>query len=416
MTSKIVWVRQQQPASTGTQDFTVATGLTTFGAIFIWTNASVDGSVAAHCQIGVGITDLTNQYSAIMAAQDAVTTSNTWREMSLDGVILIYDPTDGSLIAEADIVGAITDGVQVTWPTVDGTRRLITCGLLVSDESDPQCSAIKIDPSTTVGNEVLSTINFEADDVLYLSCAKTLGGGSANTFGHWAFGLAHNGVSIVQRGVTLRYGDAEATTDIDATTFTNRVVGQQNADAALAYEIEHTTFNSTQIGITTRVGSPGGDDILAFPIKWGGSVNSELYDYSIPTSTGNNSKTGLSFKPVSVFGLLSNFPTWGATESDGDAGALAVVGFDDLSAEFSNSIAYEHNAAVTDAESVSDNQAVQLNDHDGSAHIDGTFVSMNSDGHTINFSAVDTGTARQAILLAVGGAGIAILRRRIDDG
>ena len=70
-------------------------------------------------------------------------------------------------------------------------------------------------------------------------------------------------------------------------------------------------------------------------------------------------------------------------------------------AEFSVSWATEDNVNPSNTQTLSDNQAVNFASGNGITQHAATFVSMDSDGHTLNYSVAD-GSVRRWFELAIG--------------
>ena len=101
----------------GTQDITSATlgGLTPKSAILLATWAVTNATDTDHASACIGFTDGTNH--AVVATMDEhnLSESDNIRRATSDEVIMILDPANSDVQAEANFSAWITDGIRINW-------------------------------------------------------------------------------------------------------------------------------------------------------------------------------------------------------------------------------------------------------------------------------------------------------------
>ena len=135
--------------------------------------------------------------------------------------------------------------------------------------------------------------------------------------------------------------------------------------------------------------------ILALSLN-GGKCSVGTYS---PVTSATTDTIGASFTPKFCFlGLVGNTAV-DTQEEDGDAGVFAISTMD-AAAQSCNSIALEDLSAVTDTQSLVDNQAIKLPAHDGASNLyDATLTSLDSSGVHLSYSTADATTRKWIYML-----------------
>jgi hypothetical protein len=165
---------------------------------------------------------------------------------------------------------------------------------------------------------------------------------------------------------------------------------------------EASTFDSSGFTVTTRAAGGNSRSIAGLALRYGSSpvVSSAVYTRSTPTSTGDSTDTGLGVEPQVVIYLTSLLETATTIDGTGLAGSFGVSVITE-NAQYHNTISSEDNVADANTQSLSDNQAVNLPLHTGSAGLAATFTAFTSTGVTLNYSDVES-AAKLWPALAIG--------------
>jgi hypothetical protein len=166
-----------------------------------------------------------------------------------------------------------------------------------------------------------------------------------------------------------------------------------------SYGLTIDSFNSDGFSITASA-SAGSDDVAWLALKFGGRQVT-LLDYTSPTTTGNHAITGVGFEPQFALLFLTNLeavdPSFPITASDLMAG-LSICAIGDE--QWANAVRVNNGEATTDTASQSLNVAVLGPSATACDAIKATLTSFDSDGLTLNYSAVQ-GTAKKGFMLCI---------------
>ena len=374
--------------STGTQDFTVSGFGTPKAAMFILTSAVTDGTEAAHAYLSVGATDGTRQWCIHTNAEDAQTTTDHAVDHTNSACVEFTNVGDSATIdGSASFSAWITDGVRINWDNAPGTAYLLT--VVLFGGSDLSAYAGGEDP-TFLEIDVTAP-GFEPDIVFVTGHGRVPNGAHVNW--HHSLGAAHNGVSVTERSQGAFSWNGQTSTiagQVQSTSFSG--VEMYESPTAIQYGIDIDTFDANGFSLTPNGVNALGDRWNYLALKfanhtsWVGSVDS-------PTSTGDAAKTGVGFKPQFVMMFESALT---AEDSVDVTGNIIATGISTITASeaYCNAVTLEDAATTSNCGSVSDDQAVNFKLDDGTQSHTGTFVSMDSDGFTINYSAAN-GTTRK---------------------
>jgi hypothetical protein len=208
--------------------------------------------------------------------------------------------------------------------------------------------------------------------------------GGTSTFGAAAVATNHISLGVycnsVQRALSGGTLNGVGNASIGSSTVSCIGMGSGGGITGTGYTISLGSFTSTGFTLTPSDSDGSAHDFGYLAISFGTAGSLELGTWSLPTGTGNASKTGVAFQPTLVltgqhiaamasssssfgnFGVSAFTPTltgsaqWGATLNTGTARSV-----------FSDSSLY----TVNDA---------------GTVQVNADIVSMNSDGWTFNFA------------------------------
>ena len=389
--------RFSTPTSTGNVDFTTADlgGKTPVAIMVIKNRAITDGTPLITATGGIGFcTGASNEFGMSFNAKDGLTTTIAKRRIDNAQVISFLD-FDGVLDIEATFVSFISDGVRLNFSNINATARLFTIIFFAGADVSAHANIVTVSATVDTATDITDPA-FEPDLVLFACTGQD---SDLQTTGQAiiSFGAAHNGASIDQKGILYSNRDVVTTTELNLFAASNRCAGQV-FNGSLSWAAEISDFDANGFSITPRTAGSGSDRVIYLALKFTG-VSSWVGSFDSPAATGDDAQTGPSFKPQAVILGMSAAQAEDAVEADADAGPFGISCFTP-DAEFSNSWAGEDAVTTSNEQSLSDNQAVNLDDDAGSAMFDATFSTMDADGWTLNFSVAD-GTARKWFGIAI---------------
>jgi len=389
--------------STGTQDITTSDmgGLTPKAALLIASLAVTDGTAADGAGMYIGVTDGTTHKSYAGEAQHGQAISNSLYD-SYDTLLNIWDGTAAGTIDGTAIYSAfITNGITIDWTDAPSSAWLLTVVLFGGTDLSANVGSVNL-VTQDVGVDV-TTVGFEADAVF----AITYNTSTASSTANFSIGLAHNDRAggVTMRGVFLRDRDNQATTDLNGGIRSDGIIFQGGNGTALLVYHDISSFDSSGFTVTPRhesAGNPGNYDVgyLALRFGAGPAVSSKVYTLSTPTSTGSSTDTGAGFEPQAVIYLPTLHTAVDTNASDATVGSkgIAVI---TAGAQYSTAWSVEDNAADSNTQSLSDNQAINLPLHDGAAGMAAAYTAFTSTGVTLNWTDVEA-SARMYAAWAIG--------------
>ena len=388
--------------SGGNQAITVsAGGLTPKAALFILVAATVDGTAAVDSIISYGAaTGTSNRWVVGGFSEDNLGTTATQGWYDNVECIQGYDGAT-TLLFEADFVSFGVDTVTINWATAPASAWLLT--VVSFSGSDLSAHANIKDITNTVDAEIdVTDPGFEPDVLFTASDMNVFNPGQA-AHQQLSFGLVHNdGVGgITQRTLAWTEQDARTTS----------VVVSRNEDSGGILEMDglssgnldfyalFSNFDSSGFSMTAKVAGGNSREIGYLALSFGGSVSGWVGTYSTPTSEGSDSSTAPGFKPQFLFFLENYMPVIDIGYINPNAGSRGFSAMD-ATRQFSNSFNAEDEATTSNTQSLSDNVAVELPDDDGAAGLTATLTTFDTNGFTLNFSAVE-GAAKLFFALAI---------------
>ncbi|HUU94914.1 MAG TPA: hypothetical protein VM487_04175 [Phycisphaerae bacterium] len=403
-------------ADTGGGDQTIACSQsigTPDAAMVFVTKCITLGTAANRAVMSMGITDGTNQRVVVARSDDtAVEFSDTGRRGATDEIIQIMSGAS-NLVGEANFKNWTTNGMTITWgQTPSEAHRIVVvffAGLANAYVGDATSSA-------TEDAEVdVTAPGFEPNQVIVLSNSEAFDD-THRERQRLSVGFVDNDGSATQASHNQVSGDYYDVSEVAALSHNDRVMRDMSPSTRLG-AIEIGSFDSSGFSIFTR------DAAFANPIAylalqytaddslghWVGSMDSP--------SVGDWSVTAPGFTPQFVLLLPSMCETNDTLETDGDGGVFGV-GLFTASDEYSLCISDKDAAAVTVTRSLTEAKALKLLKHGGAATVfEGTFVSMDANGWTVDVDVSGVITATRFAALAVeadadAGAGGTLVNRQ----
>ena len=384
-------VRVSANTSTGNQDITTTDlgGKTPKGVLFYYVGATGDGAFDdAHIGIGAA-SGASERWTLYGNSEHGVGSTDTRRGLLTDEVIRFNVPGSSSIDGEADIVSFITNGVRINWSNAPSGAYQIIAVFFAGDDVDAHADTHAVDPNLDITapgfqpNLVFTATGNLSDD------EET----SDLNFGHgWQDGAATPTRSVQN----ISEEEGEASGDPTARTLSDRsILALNESSGGVDYEGHYDTFDAS--GMTYR-GDDDSDDTAYLALRLQ-DAEIKVGRIDTPTSTGNFGVTGVGFVPDIVFLGMNMLTAIDSATTNGNAGSQGYSVFTDTD-EDSLSIQIEDGSGTTDTQSSAEDRAVFLPEDDGTTGFNATYVSMDADGFTLNFTDV-LGTARKWFYLAI---------------
>lgn len=401
MTIKVAIARAGANTVTGNQDFTTADlgGDTPKAALFIVTRGLTTGVATVETALSIGAATATTQrWYCYTQSQDGQAATTLVRRADDATGCLAVSGANGGLDGEAAFDSFIADGVRVNWTNAPVSADLVTVILFAGAKLSAYAGTFA--PGTTIDATVdITAPNFQPDLVILAGHGSVFSAASTNFYAP-AFGFAVRDGSNTQRCILHNEGPGLADGDPRAYLSTAYGIGQ-HADGAtgVAWGGEIGDFDSQGFSCTLRVASASTDEVGYLALGFGGGASVWAGTLDTPTSTGNQGYTGPGFRPQAVLLGLTQVESVDATDATANGGPYGIGVFTPTAA-FSNAIAIQDAAATTNTQCLSSAAAAELPDDDGTAGVDASFVSMDTAGWTLDFTAVKA-AAKKWIALAI---------------
>jgi hypothetical protein len=388
--------------NTATGDQTITTsklgGLTPKAAIFICSGGVTDGVAAAHMRMSFGVSDGSNHIVGAVRGEDAVGTSNESRWGATDEVVQMLNTTADTIDGEANFKNWTENGVVVTWGAALTSAHLLTVVFFAGGDLSAAVGEMSIlQPSGTETSE--TGLSFEPDQLVIFGTGAGFGD-SHGTASEIYAGFVDNGASIVHAESAFIGNNNVAVSQVGMRSSHTRI-GSNITHDSLSRAAEITAFASDGFTATHRGPANFNIGIGWLALNYGGVARHWVDILASPTSIGDWSQTGPEFPPQFVFALPNLTSALDSNNSGEMSCGYMVI---DKEEEYCVSISNEDAVGTMNAQSLSDDIAVNLPDDTGAALFTGTGPSgsgsFNDDGFTINFSAV-SGIARQWPFLAI---------------
>lgn len=379
-----------QPTTNGAQS---VTGVGFQPKLILFFMADVTGFVLSAFH-SYGAADGSHQFYLAISIQNAASPSSFGvRRHSAAKCIGSVDVGSASVAVEAGFTSMDSDGFTINWTTTDATQRTVTfIALGGTDVSNVFIGNVLLNSST--GSQAITGVGFQPDLVLF----STLGDATAppdvarNTaranFGIGRPSTQQNSGCGANNAITI--GTASGA----SYQRTSTALGW-NGGTTVTGEFSLTSLDSD--GFTLNITTASAAYMFYVAVK--GALNMKQGSFNQPASTGNQSVTGVGFRPALVLLCSNNFA---ASTSIQTASAKFSQGASDGTNAFAKWCGY-HNSSPTHGGSYLDTSLVikMADETSNSTLADATFTSLDADGFSVNWTTADS-TARQVLYLAFG--------------
>lgn len=386
---KIQVTRVAASTSGGTQNITISGFGTPKAAMFIISTATSDGlstNSGDICSLGVGFTDGTNDRLGVFWDTDNVSASSSSRARhDTNECGGVFEPATSGNEDFFSFSSWVTDGVQISWTSTPVRAYLITT--ILFGGSDLSVAVGDVDQDSSV-----STLSFAPDTVIFVNPNSSSSQNSNISDTKMSYGFSFKGASTEEGCYSHNFVDTTTPSSVSTAVRNDGAFSQGGS-----YVNGITTWASNGFTVGTGVGS---DRIAYLALKTGLLADVRIIDG--PTSTGNQSYTGVGFKPQFLMVIGSDHDTVNTIETTGTGSGFSVAVYDGTNENSYATIFGEEDAANPTNVWYGAGQTIisAYNDTGSSAVNIATVSSLDSDGYTFNYSTANA-TARKHLVFAI---------------
>ncbi|HEY47536.1 MAG TPA: DUF2341 domain-containing protein, partial [Anaerolineae bacterium] len=366
-------------------------------AVLFWiTDRTSEGS-GAYARFGRGWTDGSNQAAIATAWDDEPaggSDSNESRDRIVTSASITLVDHNGNLLAEASTSSFDADGFTLNW-TTSGGSRLVTYLALGGDTLTNVKVGGFVWPFSSM-NYSETGIGFQPDAVMLAGIEMATGFGTTTRGGH-GFGIALSSSD--------RHSDAHRwrnnVTDVDSGSsglMSNRALVFADDTNTPENELDLVSMDADGFSLTKAVGLPDEQVTVIYLALEGMNIDRGMLTQ--PTSTGNQSVSGLTFQPTAVLFDGGDKATVDGFEQD----AEMVAGVATSSSEEASFWIGAQNTSSpypSDTSFSASRSILSYTAGTPASNAQAEFVSMNADGFTINWTQADS-TQRRVGWIALG--------------
>lgn len=391
--------REASPTSMGAISITTTDlgGITPKAVIAIASNADTDQTNENGLAACIGVaTGASNQFCCAASSENGVGTTNTDSRTEADELVhLIVNGTDTII---GTFVEFVTNGVSINFTTVEGSDPgFITYYFFGGTDLSAHANIVDLGTGTSALDQTAP--GFEPD--LVFAYTNGIPEGTTTADAKMSMGCCANDGTPTQYALFWESPNG-VTTTIPAAQYSNDSIAGRIDDEATTWEITCGSFDSSGFSLTPSANTSNADLIyLALNLGGAGFI---LRDTDPANSSGNKATTGFGFQPQFVMYVISE-TSLGSTNSTVSNGPFNICAFTEEGAEFSNCW-FEDDGLVlgtTNCGSYTDNIAFTLMRDNGNTTGQATFVTIDSDGYTLNVTDT-TGLQTFEVGIEVGAA------------
>lgn len=379
-----------KPATTGTQQIT-GVGFKPKAIIFLSNASTADGTIAT-AELALGVVASTSDTTAGTQGS-GVTMDNAsfWHRFRSETSAIMLSDTSANLAGEAQVVSMDTDGFTLNWSTANASQYLVSY-IAIGGTDITDAKVISFTSPTAVGDQANTNIGFQGDFMMLFSTSQVAAAPTSATNHAMSWGYATRAATTTQFGVgQAELGGAPGHIQM------GRIHESVNTSAATLEEGSLKSFDANGFTMEWAKVSGTARYLTALVIK-GGNYSTGVFNQN--TSTGNQSVTGLGYKPVGLIMNSQNEVTGTAVTSGLRGGMGMTTGTSNRATVWSGSTAASSYSGNYDRTAL---MKVLTNAGNGSVTVNTVmdFFSFDSSGFTVNNTTVDA-TSREMAYAAFG--------------
>lgn len=307
---------------------------------------------------------------------------------SVSAAVYMINPVNQSTALLADFSSFSANTAALSW-TTSSNLFIATAVLFGADDAE----AGTFDPNDTQDATVsVTTPGFQADAVILFSHGNLYNGSNPINYG-FSVGF-FDGTNNVGTGIFGLNGADPM--DLASMTLSNRAGVVMSSSSA--YSSVQLSTNASGFTATTRDANAAANDrygYLALDMTTGAHAGT----FTTPTSTGTSAVTGTGFTPkVVVLSCTRNTSLDSQSATDSGSWSLSAFDSDDQWTVTAHS---DDGAATSDTGDIVDDYALMLTSETGTVLVSANLSSLDSNGFTLNYDAVDGSNAYYCAYLAL---------------
>ncbi|MFX1555401.1 MAG: hypothetical protein ACFFBV_15865, partial [Promethearchaeota archaeon] len=357
-------------------------------AVFFWITDRTSAGSSGYARFGRGWTDGTNM-GAVATAWDDSSGSSTTLVRVVDTKCITLINQSGTLLAEASIVSLDSNGFTINWSTAGGSRLVTYLALGGNGLTNVKVGSFSYPQQD---NYSVTDVGFQPDTVLFMGAQGISSGSTMNTNesrGGHGFGIALSSTDTHSDAHRWRDGSTGAASSSSGLDTSYCLVFADDDPAGPELAIEFVSMDSGGFSLTRddSLGNNEDQPPVVYLAMKGMDVDRGVLTQ--PTSTGNQSVADLSFEPSIVLFDGGDKATTNGFEADAEMVAGVATS---SSARASFWIGCDSDSSPYPSDTDLSSSAVirSLTAGTPSLNAQADFVSMNSDGFTINWTTADS--------------------------
>lgn len=380
-------VQQASRTTTGTQDFTSSGFGTPVAAMCVVGINTTLGTAADHVGVGIGFTDGIRNVSVYQRSQDNVTTTVTRRRGNTADLLHVVDNTN-TVVMRVQFSAWITDGVRLNYSVAPGSAYRVACTLFGGPIVQAYAGAASTPSAIDTGTPITAPA-FQPDVVLVTNNdAQAFNDISASNLG-MSFGFAvRNAAGNPHPQMNVSWIDINGVTTTNIQGRTGDAFAGRVGNGGTQIELQDFTASGFT-AMTRTVGAATTFGYLALKLS---GISAKALSFNSPTASGNDSITGVGFRPMGAILGMSFAPAVNQTYSDGNG---EVFGLSMLTSGAQWCLGVSADDAVTTAnvDTITHSAPVCLR-KDGATALAATLTSFDGDGFTMNYGTADASPRR----------------------
>lgn len=399
-TSDVILAVQDFQTGTTTgvaQDYTAAplTGITPKAALVFGTfhEVATGASEQASAVLSIGAIASTNQRIISVASEDNQTSTDT-RRMAANDHVFRLTHMSGTTSNATGVGTLISGGLSITYSQTNADRRGNFMAFAGTDVT-AACADIDLGTGTS---DIAVSLAFQPDVVFLFSNHPSNFNPAVGTTLNMTFGIATS--DGTQRCVAMQEATANAAGGVPLQAIlTDSCAAEISGAGALTFKLVAGNFSGSGFTLTPSA-SASSVNIAYLALKFTGR-QVKLLSFTSPTATGSQAITGAGFTPQAAVLVMTNLEATDPTFSIATDDTMGGLSFNFIGDEqWAQAARLNSGSDPTDTASFTGNYAVvQPSATDCKAGL-ATLTSFDSDGMTLNWSAVQ-GTAKKGFILFI---------------
>ena len=283
------------------------------------------------------------------------------------------------------------------WVPVYLILLALSLGTSIEAQSVDVGSFAKSTNTSVPATQVVSHSLGETPKLVILWTSNTTG---TSAEGFWGFGASDGSAEYA----VSAFLDNGVSPTANSRRIATKVITQVDVSESTLFEADLTSWNTTTFTLSWSTNNASAVSIHYIAIG-GSGISADVMNWTSPTGTGNHSETGVGFQPDVV--ITAGLGGHTVAPSSASVGAGFLLGVMDATGDqwAMSHFATDNQSSSVNARAQRTNRCLLLVDNSPSIVTEATFVSMDSDGFTMNFSS-NFGVAIQLFSICISGVNV----------